>query len=94
MSNVEEQKIAEGIGRNVKLHRVERRLSQRALAAKLGVTNATVSNMETGKRHVSAVFLVKVAYHLGVHPGVLFIIDEPAMRAPDLLASTAQSLRH
>lgn len=50
----------------------ERSMSMRQLAALTGINVATISKMVTGKQRVNPDYLQRIAYALGVEPGVLF----------------------
>lgn len=49
------------IGRNIRLARINSGLSQRTLADVLGVTRPNVSEIEAGRRDISAVWLWRLA---------------------------------
>jgi transcriptional regulator with XRE-family HTH domain len=51
---------------NIATLRKERGLSQAALAEKLGVTQASIANYESGRREPSITMLRKIAAALGV----------------------------
>lgn len=60
------------VGRNVRLWRIVRGLSQAQLASRLGVTFQQVQKYETGGNRVSTARLVKTAAILGVPISALF----------------------
>ncbi len=60
------------IGENIRVRRIAARLSQEALAAKVGVEQSYLSGLEAGKRNPTAVTLWHVAVALKIKPGVLF----------------------
>ena len=62
----EERSDGQHIGALVRSVRESKGISLRGLAAELGVSPATVSQLETGKSQVSAVRLVRIAEVLGV----------------------------
>ncbi|WP_292894548.1 helix-turn-helix domain-containing protein [Nitratireductor sp.] len=63
--------IKELFGRNLRIYRTKRDLSQGALAAKMGVDRAHVSAMERGQQNVTIVTLWHVALALDVKPAAL-----------------------
>jgi transcriptional regulator with XRE-family HTH domain len=60
------------IGENIRVRRLAARLSQEALAAKVGVEQSYLSGLEAGRRNPTAVTLWHVAVALKIKPGVLF----------------------
>ncbi len=60
------------IGENIRARRVAARLSQEALAAKVGVEQSYLSGLEAGRRNPTAVTLWHVAVALKIKPGALF----------------------
>ncbi len=59
------------IGDRLKALRIENALTQRELAAKAGVTEATVARLERNEREPHMSTARKLAQALGVHPRVL-----------------------
>ena len=60
------------IGANIRQARKAAGLSQRRLAARAGVSDGYLSDVELGRPAVSSDFLVRVAYFLGVSVESLF----------------------
>ena len=65
------------IGKNIKLLREEKNLTQDDLAEKLFVTRQTVSNYETGRSRPDVEMLVKIAEALGVDANTVLYGPEP-----------------
>lgn len=63
--------IRETFGRNVRALRTRARLSQEALAEKIGVDRAHVSSMERGQQNVTLLTLWHTSQALGVKPAAL-----------------------
>lgn len=53
------------IGRELKLFRKQKRLSQIVLAKQMGVSRSTLSKIENGKFSISIDYLEKFSVHLG-----------------------------
>jgi len=67
------------VGRKIRELRMERDWEGKVLGAKVGVTQAQVSYIETGKQAVHSVLLLKIAKALDVPPAYFFIeADEPS----------------
>ena len=62
------------IGENIRVRRVAARLSQEALAARIGVEQSYLSGLEAGRRNPTAVMLWHIALALKTKPGLLFDI--------------------
>jgi transcriptional regulator with XRE-family HTH domain len=60
------------IGENIRVRRVAAKLSQEALAAKVGVEQSYLSGLEAGRRNPTAVTLWHIATALRIKPGTLF----------------------
>ena len=60
------------VGENIRIFREARKLSQGQLAQEIQAKQASISNLEAGKRGFSSNTLYKIAKVLGVHPGVFF----------------------
>ena len=74
------------IGRNIRLYRAMKNVSQAALAGAIGVTAQQVQKYESGRSRVSASGLFRVATALGVPVNRFFI--EPALFAEGATSST------
>jgi transcriptional regulator with XRE-family HTH domain len=91
------QKIDKVIGRNVRIHRLGRKMSQTELGDQLGVSFQQVQKYENGTNRVGSGRLYQIAAILGVHVSTFFKGGEAAERAAgsgllDLLAEP-QSVR-
>lgn len=60
------------IGENIRVRRIAAKLSQEALAAKVGVEQSYLSGLEAGRRNPTAVTLWHIALALKIKPGALF----------------------
>jgi transcriptional regulator with XRE-family HTH domain len=60
------------IGENIRVRRIAAKLSQEALAAKVGVEQGYLSGLEAGRRNPTAVTLWHFAIALRTKPGALF----------------------
>ncbi len=71
------------IGKNLRIMRVKKEISQAALAEALGVAQGHYSNIELGKRQLSLHLLAKICELFGVNPAeIIADIDEPSA-SPD-----------
>jgi transcriptional regulator with XRE-family HTH domain len=91
------QKIDKVIGRNIRIHRLAKRMSQTELGDHLGVSFQQVQKYENGTNRVGSGRLYQIAAIVGVHVSTLFKGGEGAERAGgsgllDLLAEP-QSVR-
>ncbi|HEX6289400.1 MAG TPA: helix-turn-helix transcriptional regulator [Herpetosiphonaceae bacterium] len=68
------------VGRRIAAVRQARRLSQAALAERLGWPRDTLAHYEYGRRALTIERLAAVAAALGVHPAAL-LVDDPALAA-------------
>jgi transcriptional regulator with XRE-family HTH domain len=66
--------IRKRVGVNLKKFRLERELSQEALAFECGLHRTYISGVERGVRNPTVVVLEKIARSVGVHPARL--LDE------------------
>ena len=73
------------VGRNVRIWRMAKGLSQAQLAQRLGVTFQQVQKYEVGANRIGTGRLVKVAAILGVPIAALFEGTEGTNRSPSLL---------
>ena len=67
-----DQMILRRIGKNLKLGRVERDLTQEAVARKTGMYTTQVARMERGETDTGITKYLKVAWEIGMPPGELF----------------------
>jgi len=67
------------IGKNLRIMRVKKDLSQAELAEALGVAQGHYSNIESGKRQLSLHLLAMICEKYGVNPAeIIADIDEPS----------------
>lgn len=59
-------------GNRMKVLRMEKELSQEALAHSCGLDRSYIGGVERGERNVSLVNIIKIARGLGIHPKALF----------------------
>ena len=86
------------VGRNIRVHRLARKLSQLALAAAIGISFQQVQKYEKGANRVGAGRLVRIANALGVPvmallAGVPGAARKTADATPVALIAKAQPLR-
>jgi transcriptional regulator with XRE-family HTH domain len=77
------------VGRNVRIRRLDKGLSQAELASRLGVTFQQVQRYEAGGNRIGSGRLVKVAAILGVPVAALFQGVEGVQHAVSLLSLIA-----
>lgn len=70
--------ITAQLGRNLRSHRIQRRLSQEELAELSGLHRTYISGLERGVRNPSVTIVVRLADALGVDPGELLKRDAGA----------------
>lgn len=70
------------IGRAVRFLREERKLTQDELAARAGVTQATISALEIGNQDYSAALLDGLAKAFGVRISEIFVLAEQQIGLP------------
>jgi transcriptional regulator with XRE-family HTH domain len=66
------QKIDKVIGRNIRIHRLAKKLSQTELGDELGVSFQQVQKYENGTNRVGSGRLYQIAAILGLHVSTLF----------------------
>ena len=86
------------VGRNIRVHRLTRKMSQSALAQAIGITFQQVQKYETGKNRVGSGRLVRIADTFGVPVMTLLAGVPGAARqtrdvSPLALIARAQPLR-
>jgi len=74
------QKIDKVIGRNVRIHRLAKKMSQTELGDQLGVSFQQVQKYENGTNRVGSGRLYQIAAVLGVHVSTFFKGGETAER--------------
>jgi transcriptional regulator with XRE-family HTH domain len=77
------QKIDRVIGRNIRIHRLAKTMSQAELGEHLGVSFQQVQKYENGTNRVGSGRLYQIAAILGVHVSTLFKGGERAGKAGD-----------
>src|ERR1700756_3902172 len=81
------QKIDKVIGRNIRIHRLGRKMSQTELGDQLGVSFQQVQKYENGTNRVGSGRLYQIAAILGIHVSTFFKGGEGSekVRDPDLI---------
>jgi transcriptional regulator with XRE-family HTH domain len=86
------QKIDKVVGRNIRIHRLAKSMSQTELGTQLGVSFQQVQKYENGTNRVGSGRLYQIAAILGAHVSVFFsggdVPETP--RDPDLLELLAE----
>ena len=77
------QKIDKVIGRNIRIHRLAKRMSQTELGEQLGVSFQQVQKYENGTNRVGSGRLYQIAAILDLHVSTLFKGGETASRGSD-----------
>ena len=77
------QKIDKVIGRNIRIHRLSRKMSQTELGDQLGVSFQQVQKYENGTNRVGSGRLYQIAAILGLHVSNFFKGGETADKAGD-----------
>ena len=67
--------ITRQFGRNLRAHRVQRRLSQEELAELSGLHRTYISGLERGIRNPSIAIVARLADALEIEPGILLARD-------------------
>ena len=67
-----EAKYLSDMGSNVKAYRKKRHLTQKELAVKCEMGEASISKIESGKMNISVLTLKKIAVALEVSPAIFF----------------------
>ncbi len=91
------QKIDKVVGRNIRIHRLAKKMSQTELGNQLGVSFQQVQKYENGTNRVGSGRLYQIAAILGAHVSTFFKGGEGSekVRDPDLidLLDEPQSVR-
>lgn len=74
------QKIDKVIGRNIRIHRLSKKMSQTELGDQLGVSFQQVQKYENGTNRVGSGRLYQIAATLGIHVSTFFKGGETADR--------------
>ena len=99
MPSILQMDIRDVFGRNMRRFRLERGLSQEALAERMGVDRAHVSSMERGQQNVTLLTIWQAAQALNKKTGELLdenvaaIIPQIGKRAPRKRRTKLQSTR-
>lgn len=70
-------KLAEDLRRRIRSRREELKLSQKALATRLGISYQQLQKYERGTDRISASMLVKLGHHLNCRPSELIGEGQP-----------------
>jgi transcriptional regulator with XRE-family HTH domain len=77
---VREDQAADHVRRQIRARRTELKLSQKTLAARLGISHQQYQKYEGGADRLSATMLVRIARHLDC--SVAALVDERSSRLP------------
>ena len=70
-SKLSDERFLTAIGHNIKAYRTKRKLTQEALAGKVGIDRSYLAGVESGKRNITMLSLKQIAEALGVSAGSL-----------------------
>jgi predicted transcriptional regulator len=70
-SKLSDERFLVAIGHNIKACRTKRKLTQEALAGKVGIDRSYLAGVELGKRNITMLSLKQIAEALGVSAGSL-----------------------
>ena len=65
------------IGKRIKSHRIQRKMTQANLAERIGISNVHISYIETGTKRVSLDVLLKIVNEFDLSLDSLVLEDEP-----------------
>lgn len=65
-------RLLKQLGLNIKVERVKKQMTQEDIADAAGLDRSYISDVENGKRNISAFNLFKIAKALGINPGMFF----------------------
>jgi transcriptional regulator with XRE-family HTH domain len=86
------QTIKDTLGKNIKIFRARRGLSQADLAEKADISIPFLSNIERGIKYPQPDMLAKIADSLGVKVNELFIVNQSAVESSDILSNLAEDM--
>ena len=86
------QAIKNTLGKNIKIFRARRGLSQADLAEKAGISIPFLSNIERGIKYPQPDMLAKIANSLGVMVNELFTINFDSAERSDLITHLSEDM--
>jgi transcriptional regulator with XRE-family HTH domain len=86
------QAIKDTLGKNIKLLRARRGLSQADFSEKSGISIPFLSNIERGIKFPQPAMLSKIANALGVEVSELFVADLEATASTELLKNLSEDM--
>ena len=86
------QAIKDTLGKNIKIFRARRGLSQANLAEKADISIPFLSNIERGIKYPQPDMLAKIANTLGVEVNELFIGNLASVESSDLLSHLSEDM--
>lgn len=79
----EEQEVAVHVGNSLKQMRQDRELSQPMLSGRTGISQTTITQIETGKRPPSLRSIIKLANELGYDVSITFTENDKFIKKGD-----------
>ena len=86
------QAIKDTLGKNIKIFRARRGLSQADLAEKAGISIPFLSNIERGIKYPQPNMLAKIANSLGVEVNELFIANRKFSENTEILSHLSEDM--
>ncbi len=86
------QAIKDTLGKNIKIFRARRGLSQADLSEKAGISIPFLSNIERGIKYPQPDMLAKIANSLGVAVNELFTVNLESAESSDLLSHLSEDM--
>ena len=86
------QAIKNTLGRNIKIFRARRGLSQADLAEKADISIPFLSNIERGIKYPQPDMLAKIANSLGVKVNELFTVNLTSVESSDILSHLSEDM--
>ena len=86
------QAIKDTLGKNIKIFRARRGLSQADFSEKAGISIPFLSNIERGIKYPQPDMLAKIANSLGVEVRELFTVDLALVKNSDLLIHLSEDM--
>jgi transcriptional regulator with XRE-family HTH domain len=86
------QAIKDTLGKNIKIFRARRGLSQADLSEKADISIPFLSNIERGIKYPQPDMLAKIANSLGVEVNELFTVNLASAESSDLLSHLSEDI--
>jgi transcriptional regulator with XRE-family HTH domain len=86
------QAIKDTLGKNIKIFRARRGLSQADLSEKADISIPFLSNIERGIKYPQPDMLAKIANSLGVEVNELFTVNLESAESSDLLSHLSEDM--